>query len=110
MHAKEILEEKTEVVEGTNCANCKFTKGSKSTSVEKEELNAQGGLKITNAGDLKKAKEADLVTLPGKGKMPTVKVWCKHKDVDQWVTPRMCCAFWDAPGVLRDFGEKEVGK
>ncbi len=110
MNIKEILREKKTIVTGTNCANCKFTKGSNSESVQKDELNAQGGLDITNKSDLRKARVGDLVTLPGKGKMPTIKVWCEHKDISQWVTQRMCCAYWDASGIIRDFGKKVVGK
>jgi hypothetical protein len=97
-------------VSGTNCKNCIFTKDSSTKKVERGELNSQGGLKISDSKDLEKAKEGDLVTLPGKGVMPSQKVLCQHKDISQYVTERMCCAYWDAPGIIRDFGEKVVGK
>lgn len=110
MKAHQILEEKIQLVTGTNCSNCKFSQNSKSEPVEKDELNAQGGMKITDKDDLKKAQKGDLITLPGKGDIPEYKVMCKHKEIRQWITPRMCCAYWDTPGIIRAFGKKVVGK
>lgn len=110
MKARQILEEKIQLVTGTNCSNCKFSQNAKYEPVKKDELNEQGGMKITDKADLEKAKTGDLITLPGKGKTPTSKVMCKHKDISQWITERMCCAFWDAPGIIRSFGKKVVGK
>lgn len=107
MRIQQILIEATTLVEGTNCGNCSWRKGAEVKKVEPEELNAQGGLKITDSKDLKNAKTSDLVTLPGKGEVKTA-FFCAHKKVDQWVTDRMCCIYWDAPGVLRDFGKMSV--
>lgn len=29
--------------------------------------------------------------------------WCEHKEVRQWVTPRMCCSLWDHKDVKRSW-------
>ena len=102
MSFKSFIEENANLVTGTNCSNCKFTKGSKGQPLEDGDLNAQGGLNIADK-DKKNAKEGDLITLPGKGKTPDAKYWCKNKDIKQFVTGRMCCAYWDAVGCIRDF-------
>lgn len=102
----EILNEDSSTVTGTNCGNCKFTKGTEKVSVDKDELNAQGGLIISDKKELSDAKNGDLITLPGKGTKPKKKIWCKNKGINQFVTDRMCCAYWDAPGVVRDFKKK----
>jgi hypothetical protein len=104
MKFRDILIETTNKIEGTNCANCKYAHKER-TKVSKSELDPQGGLKITNKEDLRNAKHSDLVTLPGKGTV-TEKFYCEHKDIKQFVTERMCCAYWDATGTLRAFGKK----
>lgn len=87
------------MVEGTNCGNCKF--GATRERAKKSELDSQGGFLVPYDA-IKRAREADLITLPGRPAVkPTQKLHCDHKEVQQWVTPRMCCAFWDAEGVKR---------
>ncbi len=80
-------------------------------AVEKELKNSQGGY-MQSGEELARAKKADLLTLP-----PGVEGtncanckfqkdgFCKHKEVQQAVTPRMCCAFWDAEGCVRAWKE-----
>lgn len=94
-------------VTGTNCGNCIWFRNTETKTVDSKELNSHGGLHITNDKDLKNAKSSDLVTLPGAGTVKTA-AFCKHQKVNQWVTERMCCIFWDAPGVLRDFGKMSL--
>lgn len=103
-----IVEETKEAIRGTNCSTCKYGT-SKVKDVKPENLDAQGGTIPENEEQKKRAADADLITLPGK-LIPKKKVWCGHKDVDQWVTEHMCCAFWDAPGTLRSYGEQKIGK
>lgn len=108
MRIKQIIAEAAAPkVTGTNCGNCIWTRGAESKPVKSSELNSHGGLHITDEQDLKKAKSSDLITLPGSGTAKTAE-FCKNKKVNQWVTERMCCALWDAPGVLRDFGEMSI--
>lgn len=102
MKALDILTESSSIVIGTNCSNCKFLNTSSATKAEDGDLNPQGGMKITEPDKLKLAQTADLITLPGK-KIPTNKVGCKHPKIQQFVTERMCCGYWDAVGVLRSF-------
>jgi hypothetical protein len=70
--------------------------------VGKDELNTNGGLKPPNKEYIAMSKRVDLVTLPGKDTVK-VKGFCYHKDINDWVTERMCCAKWDAKGVIRDY-------
>jgi hypothetical protein len=108
MQIKQIIAEGTAPkVTGTNCGNCVWTRNAETKSVDADQLNSHGGLHITDAADLKNARASDLVTLPGAGTARTA-VFCEHKKVKQWVTDRMCCIFWDAPGVVRDFGTMSV--
>lgn len=95
-----VLEGRSEEVTGTNCGNCKFFTG-KEVPVG-ENLNEQGGITSRGEDDLAKAKEGDLITLPGKAK-PTIARECSHKDIKQPVNDRMCCAYWDNPGAYREF-------
>ena len=108
MKTLQLLIEAEKIIEGTNCANCKFS-SDHLEPVDKEELDPQGGLKMTDAKDLRIAKQCDLVTLPGKA-TTTEKFKCTHPKVGLDVTKRMCCAFWDAEGILRAFGSKVIGK
>ena len=105
------LMEREEVVEGTHCGNCKYSDPQRAKPVDKDDLNKQGGVNPQNDHEMKRAKESDLITMPGKPrKMPTHKVPCTHARVKQYVSPRMCCAFWDAPGTLRPYGKQVLGK
>lgn len=97
----------SDVVEGTNCGNCTFSKGAK--AMEGQKLNEQGGTTPPDKDKMKLAKTADLVTLPGKAK-PTIVMWCQNKKVDQAISDRMCCAYWDNPGAYRAFGKQAIGK
>lgn len=83
---------------------------------------AQGGNVSPLQSQADRAKAADLVILPenvqgtncsncqfvqlidekeGKG-------YCKHPKVDQPVTARMCCIYWDAPGTRRIWEQRVV--
>lgn len=90
------------MVTGTNCANCKFSNKNDKKKAEKADLDAQGGVKITDSKKVKLAQKADLITLPGNKKV-THLVKCGHPKVNQYITEHMCCAFWDAHGVIRSF-------
>ena len=83
---------------GTNCGNCKYFTGKTAHA----KLNDQGGVKITGAVLLKRAKEADLITLPG-SQGPDDTRECEHKDVMQPVNDRMCCAYWDNDKARREW-------
>lgn len=62
---------------------------------------------------LQRAKAADLITLPENiegtncANCKFVKtgenLYCTHKKVLQNVTPKMCCIYWDAEGVIREW-------
>lgn len=97
-----VNESKQKVIEGTNCLNCKWWKKDSEKPVGKDELNGNGGLKPPNKEYIAMSKRVDLVTLPGKDTVK-VKGFCYHKDINDWVTERMCCAKWDAKGVIRDY-------
>lgn len=89
---------KNKLIEGTSCSSCNFTKDTKCEPVKKSELNKFGGIHSTDTEDLKRAKSADVITMPG-AVFPEKKCWCKNPKIIQWVTERMCCNFWDAPGI-----------
>lgn len=90
-----------EIIAGTNCLNCSWANFKNTAAVTPDELNSQGGLNISK-DNMAKAKHSDLITLPGKAQVVN-KFWCDHKDVDQYVTERMCCKYWDAEGTKRDW-------
>lgn len=79
------------------------------------EINEHG----TADEKLERAKAADLMTLP-EGIEGTncancrfvdlEREYCTHKDVDQKVSPRMCCALWDAEGAKREWETKQEDK
>jgi hypothetical protein len=109
LHSKELSIEnvlestKSNFIEGTNCINCVWWKKDSEKPVGKDELNNNGGLKPPNKEYIAMSKRVDLVTLPGKDTNVKVKAFCYHKDINDWVTERMCCAKWDAKGVIRDY-------
>jgi hypothetical protein len=96
------VKESVKFIEGTNCKNCVWWKKDSEKPVGKDELNKYGGLKPPNKEYIAMSKRVDLVTLPGKDTVK-VKGFCYHKDINDWVTERMCCAKWDAKGVIRDY-------
>lgn len=99
--SKEI-KESVKFIEGTNCKNCVWWKKDSEKPVGKDELNKYGGLKPPNKEYIAMSKRVDLVTLPGKDTVKE-KGFCYHKDINDWVTERMCCAKWDGEGVIRDY-------
>lgn len=105
----QILAEKEHVIEGTNCGNCMYTQKSVSEKINKEDLNSQGGIDSKSEKDLELAEKADLITLPGEMSVDTKK-HCNHPMVDQFVTSRMCCAYWDSEGTHRAYGDQKIGK
>lgn len=105
--SKEI-KESVKFIEGTNCKNCVWWKKDSEKPVGKDELNKYGGLKPPNKEYIAMSKRVDLVTLPGKDTVKE-KGFCYHKDINDWVTERMCCALWDGKGVIRDYkGESPI--
>jgi len=83
-------------------------------------LNAAGGTVPTNEEEALRAEDSDLITLPVsivgtncanckfigevQSRAGNVKAaFCNHPQVEQMVTNRMCCIFWDTPGTRRDF-------
>lgn len=94
------------LITGTTCANCIYTKDQVSTKVLSGDLNQFGGITATTQSDKKNARAADIITMPGK-KLPTTKHMCNNPNVMQWVTERMCCNLWDHPGLIRNFDGKE---
>ncbi len=99
--SKEV-KESVKFIEGTNCKNCVWWKKDSEKPVGKDELNKYGGLKPPNKEYIAMSKRVDLVTLPGKDTVKE-KGFCYHKDINDWVTERMCCALWDGKGVIRDY-------
>jgi hypothetical protein len=76
-------------------------------------------LKKEDENKLERAKAADLVTLPetivGTNCSNCIFIdletkTCKHPQVLQKVSERMCCAFWDAPGTLRAWETEKEAK
>jgi hypothetical protein len=102
----ELYESTKDVVIGTTCANCNFTKDQVSSKVTKADLNKFGGITPITPTDKKNAKAADVITMPGE-KFPTKKYMCNNEHVMQWVTERMCCNLWEHPGLIRNFNGKE---
>jgi hypothetical protein len=77
--------------------------------------NPIGGLNDMRNDALKRAQQADLVTLPPnvrgtncfnckflKDRVPS-HGYCSNHQVAQVVNSRMCCALWDAQGTYRPF-------
>lgn len=95
--------EAVEKVVGTNCRNCSWWKPNSEKPVTKEELNKNGGLKAPNDEYVAMCKRIDLGTLPGEDHNVKVKGFCEHKEINDWVTERMCCSQWDADGMIRDY-------
>jgi hypothetical protein len=88
-------------VEGTNCYNCMYVSRD-NEKVSKDELNDEGGIDPRNDREMRKAKAADLITLPGGTKKDARnKRFCTHPMVTMGVTVRMCCAYWDNKAVKR---------
>lgn len=102
LHKKGKRTVEEEKVTGTNCANCKWWREETEKPVGKDELNANGGLKAPNKEYIAMSKRVDLVSLPGEA-TSSIKAMCEHEEINDWVTGRMCCAKWDAVGVVRDY-------
>jgi hypothetical protein len=97
-----VIEGAPEKIEGTNCANCIHWVKESEKPVDKNELNEFGGLKAPNEAYVEMAKHVDLVTLPGKANVK-IKAYCNHEDIHDFVTERMCCAYWDNEDAKREF-------
>ncbi len=83
-------------------------------------MNRKGGVDYTDNASNKRAKEADLVTLPkevegtncANCRFVTVldakagTGYCNHPKVKLNVTKRMCCAFWDNKDASRSWEKK----
>lgn len=74
------------------------------------------GFRPKNEAELKKFKHADLIVLPNKiegtncgnceyGSEKGIDgiLYCRHKDLECWVTDRMCCKYWDHADVKRNW-------
>lgn len=95
---------------GTNCYNCKFV-GNKEELIDPKILNNEGGIDPKNEEEMDRAKEADLITLPGGSKADvTNKKLCSNDNIKMYVTVRMCCAYWDNDGVKRPWKKTEKQK
>jgi hypothetical protein len=95
-----------EKIVGTNCYNCKYVE--KTEPVNPNELNNEGGIDPKNEEEMKRAEKADLITLPGGDKSDSKnKALCGHPKVNIYVTPRMCCAFWDNNRVKRPWKQTQ---
>lgn len=73
--------------------------------------NEQGGFD-PSPGQIAKFKKVDLITLPVEGTncgncmfmKPSSQDgvgFCTHKDIQEWVTKKMCCALWNNADVKR---------
>ena len=95
---------------GTNCYNCKFV-GNKEELIDPKILNNEGGIDPKNEEEMDRAKEADLITLPGGSKADvTNKKLCSNDNIKMYVTVRMCCAYWDNDGVKRHWKKTKKQK
>jgi hypothetical protein len=78
------------------------------------ETNQQGGFDPQTDPQIKRFKHVDLITLPEdikgtncgncsymrhQGKIG----FCTHKEIQDWVTDRNCCAYWDHPNARRSW-------
>jgi hypothetical protein len=99
--ADKDLHEETKIT-GTNCGNCIWWNKKSEQPVDKFELNENGGLKAPNEAYITMSKHVDLVTLAGKASVDK-KALCGHEEIQDFVTERMCCAYWDGKGVKREF-------
>jgi hypothetical protein len=102
--ADKDLREETKIT-GTNCKNCIHWVKESVKPVDKSELNENGGLKPTSDAYVAMAKHADLISLPGKASVKE-KAFCNHEDIQDFVTERMCCAYWDNKDAERPFKGK----
>ena len=102
--ADKDLREETKIT-GSNCKNCIHWIKESEKPVDKSELNENGGLIPPNKAYVAMAKHADLITLPGKATV-SVKAYCNHEDIHDFVTERMCCAYWDNKEAKRPFKGK----
>lgn len=92
---------------GTNCYNCVFI-SKKEEPVSQNELDDQGGIDPKTLEEMERAKNADLITLPGGSQADaTNKKLCYNDKIRMFVTVRMCCAYWDNKGVRRPW-KKQV--
>ncbi len=92
---------KHERIDGTNCYNCKYI-AEEEEAVDPKELNDLGGINPKDIDEMDRAKEGDLITLPGGSKAGVLgKKFCHHGKIHMYVTARMCCAYWDHDGVVR---------
>ena len=91
---------------GTNCYNCMYV-AKKDEVAEPSELNEEGGIDPKNNEEMSRAEKADLITLPGgsRGDAAT-KRFCYNEAIKMFVTPRMCCAYWDNEAVKRPWKKK----
>jgi hypothetical protein len=98
-----ILESNTKITR-LNCSNCVSIKDQECKPLKRADQNDQGGTLCTTASQKAVAKKVRLITLPG-AKPVSSQCWCNHPDVEAWVTERMWCTRWEAPGVVRSFEE-----
>lgn len=95
-------------ITGTNCYNCMYV-GRNAEAINLEQINNQGGINPYNQAEMKRAEKADLITLPGGSKVEVInKKFCNHPSMQMYVTIRMCCAYWDNPGVIRPWKKQMI--
>jgi Family of unknown function (DUF5824) len=102
---EEFVGENVKKVLGTNCKNCIYWDKHSEKHVDKSELNENGGLKAPNKAYLEMSKRVDMVSLPGKATV-NIKAYCDNDNVKDFVTERMCCAYWDGEGTKREYKGK----
>ncbi len=84
------------------------------------ETNQEGGFNPETNKQVKRFKHADLITLPKEvkgtncGNCSFMKKqgkygFCKHEEIQDWVTDRMCCKYWNHHGVKRSWGKNSDG-
>lgn len=84
------------------------------------ETNSQGGFDPQSDKQNQKFKKVDLLTLPEEVKGTNCgnceymrkqgKIgFCKHEDVQDWVTDRMCCNRWSHEGARRAWEKNQEG-
>ncbi len=95
-------------ITGTNCYNCTYI-ARNAEALDWDNLHDQGGLNPRNQQEMKRAEKADLITLPGGSKLDVInRKYCNNPNIEMYVTIRMCCAYWDTPGVIRPWKKQVI--
>ncbi len=93
-------------IDGANCYNCDYISTiSESTGTRK--LNDQGGIDPITTENIKKARQANLITFPGGSKTEVSdERLCNNPKIEMFVTARMHCSYWNNKTVRKPWENK----